>query len=450
MSPAAPRGHPTARPEGLPAQGRSRLLRERFSGLWRHPDFLKLWVGQTISVFGTQITLLALPLTAVLMLDASAAQMGLLGAAERAPFLLVGLFAGVWVDRLRRRPILIGADLGRAALLGWIPLAAAFGWLRIEHLYVVGFLAGVLTVFFDVAYMAYLPALVRREQLVEGNSKLEVSNSVAMIAGPGLAGGLVQLVTAPVAIVVDALSYLGSALSLAFIRRPEPAPRAVGARPVGPQGFWGEIGEGLRVVLGNPLLRAIAGCTGTSNLFSNVLFTVFVLYATRELGIGPAALGLIFAAVGPGSLLGALLAGPLARRFGLGPTIVGSIFVSGVSAFLIPLAGGPPAAAIALLAAASFLGGLGGPVYNISQVSLRQAIVPGRLQGRMNATMRFLVWGTMPIGSLLGGFLGETVGLRPTMLVGALGMTLTTLWVLLSPVRALREQPEPVEELATA
>lgn len=417
-------------------------MRSRFTGLWRHPDFMKLWVGETISLFGTQVTLLALPLVAALTLNATAAEMGYLGAAERAPFLLVGLFAGVWVDRLRRRPILIWADLGRAALLVSIPVVAVLGVLGIEQLYVIGFLVGILTVFFDVAYMSFLPVLVRRERLVEGNSKLEMSSSIALIAGPGVAGVLVQLITAPIAIVVDAASYVASALFLRSIRtsEPDPAPRAQG------QSIWGEIGEGLRVVGGNPLLRSIAGCTGTSNLFSNVTFTVFVLYATRDLRLQPAALGLIFAALGPGSLLGAVLAGRLARRLGLGATIVGAIIVGGAAGLIIPLASGPATLTVPLMMTSMFVWGLMGPVYNINQVSLRQAIVPDRLQGRMNASMRFLVWGTMPVGSLLGGFLGSTIGLRPTLAVGAIGALLSALWVLLSPVRTLREQPAPAEE----
>ncbi|MDP9381925.1 MAG: MFS transporter [Chloroflexota bacterium] len=412
------------------------------AGLWRHGDFLRLWLAQTVSVFGTQITLVALPLAAVLALDASAAQVGILGAAERAPFLLFGLFAGVWVDRLRRRPIMIWADIGRALVLGSIPVAAVLGLLCIEQLYLVGFLAGVLTVCFDVAYQSYLPALVEREQLVEGNSKLEVSNSIASIAGPGIAGVLVQILTAPIAILADSLSYLGSALLLGLIRKPEPAPA-----PRGEQRIWGEIGEGLGIVLRSPLLRAIAGCTGTSNLFSTGLFTVLVLYATRELGIEPAGYGLILAAIGPGALLGALLAARSARRFGIGPTISWSLLLSGVGLPLIPLASGPPTITVPLLAFVMFLLGLGGPIYNVNQVSLRQAITPARLLGRMNATMRFLVWGTMPVGSLLGGFLAEAIGLRQTMSVMVMGMLLAPLWVLLSPVRVLREQPRATAEL---
>src|SRR5437868_10909625 len=246
-----------------------------FSGLWRHSEFVKLWTGQTISLFGTEVSQLAIPLTAALVLNATPAQMGLLAALEYAPFLLLSLFAGVWVDRMYRRPVLIVADIGRALLLGSIPLSALLGLLRIEQLYVVGLMTGVLTVFFDVAYQSYLPVLVKREHLVEGNSKLEVSRSVAQIAGPGVAGALVQVITAPLAVLVDALSFVASVISLLLIRVREPAP----VRHDGNAGsIWSELREGLDVVLGNPLLRSIAGCTGTSNLFGNGVMAVYVLY----------------------------------------------------------------------------------------------------------------------------------------------------------------------------
>jgi MFS family permease len=410
-------------------------------GLWRHSDFVKLWTGQTISQFGSQVSQLAIPLTGALALNASPAQMGLLGAFEFAPFLVLSLFAGVWVDRMRRRPILIIADVGRAVLLGSIPVAALLGILRIEQLYVVGLLAGVLTVFFDVAYQSYLPVLVTREHLVEGNSKLEVSRSVAQIAGPGIAGALVQLITAPMAVVVDALSFVASVVSLLFIHAPEPEP----VRHDGKAGsMWAELREGLAVVLGNPLLRSIAGCTATSNLFGNAMQAIYVLYVTRELGLQPAVIGLIFAVMGPGALLGALLAGGLAKRLGLGTTIVGAIAVMGVSNLLVPLAGGPTFVLIGILMLAAFLAGVCNPVYNVNQVSLRQAITPDRVQGRMNASMRFIVWGTIPVGALLGGGLGQLIGLWPTLAAMAVCSLLAPLWLVFSPVRQLRVQPSPV------
>jgi MFS family permease len=414
----------------------------RFGGLWRHPDFLKLWAGQTVSVFGDQVGLLALPLTAVLVLHATPAEMGLLGAAERAPFLLIGLVAGVWIDRQRRRPILMGADLGRALLVGSIPVVALLARLGMGYLYCVAFAVGILTVLFDVAYQSYLPVLVTRDQLVEGNSKLEVSNSVAQVAGPSVAGMLVQLLTPPLALIADALSFVVSVVSLGYIRTPEPEPAHVSKQ----LGLREELREGMATVLKSPLLRAIAACTATANLFSNAAFAVFVLYATRDLAIGPAALGLVLAATGPGGLLGALFASRVGRWLGLGPTIVGAVLVGGIGWWLVPLASGPPTVAALMLAAGFFVASLGGPLYNINQVSLRQAITPHRLLGRMNATMRFLVWGTMPIGSLLGGYLGTTIGLRPTLAITAVGSSLAFLWVFLSPVRQLRFAPSISED----
>jgi MFS family permease len=412
------------------------------SGLWRHSEFVKLWTGQTISQFGTQVTQLAIPLTAALVLNATPAQMGLLGAFEFAPFLLLSLFAGVWVDRMRRRPVLIVTDIGRTVLLGSIPVAAVLGVLRMEQLYVVALLTGGLTVFFDVAYQSYLPVLVSREHLVEGNSKLEVSRSVAQIAGPGIAGALVQVASAPIAVLVDSLSYVASVLSLSLIRTPEPPPVSAHEH----SGMWAQLREGLAVVLGNPLLRSIAGCTATSNLFGNAMQAVYVLFLTRDLGLEPAAIGIVFALGGPGALLGAVVAGPLARRLGLGATIILAILLAGLANLLVPLSvlGGSAIGSTVMLMIAAFGSGLGGTTYNINQVSLRQAITPDQVQGRMNASMRFIVWGTIPIGALLGGALGQLIGVFPTIVVMVIAETLAPAWVAFSPVRQLRAQPVPV------
>ncbi len=422
-------------------------MRFQFTGLWRDSDFMKLWIGETVSLLGSQITPFALPLVAILVLNATPDQMGILGAVEFAPFLLIGLFAGVWIDRRRRRPILIGADIARTLLLATIPIAAMLNALSMMQLYIVGFLVGIFTVFFDVSYQSYLPALVKREKLVEGNSKLEISRSVATIAGPGLAGQLVQLVTAPIAIAIDAVSFLVSAIFLSLIRVPEPDPVPHGER----RSFWMEIREGLNVVLGNPLLRSIAGCTATANLFGSIMGAVLLLYLTRVLHIEPGLLGLIFSIGSIGALVGALYAGRAAQRFGVGPTIVGSALLGGLGSLFIPFAAGPLPVIAVLLIGAQFLMGLSGTIYNINQVSLRQTITPDRLQGRMNATMRFMVWGTMPIGSLIGGGMGTALsnsmgdgpGLQATLLIGAVGGVLAFLWVFMSPVRALWAHPEP-------
>ena len=412
------------------------------TSLWRHSDFLKLWTGESISLLGSQITFLALPLTAVIWLEATPFEMGLLGALEFAPFLLFSLVAGVWADRLPRRPILILANIGRALLLGSIPWMALSDRLSMSFLYVIAFGVGVLTVFFDVAYQSYLPVLVTREQLVEGNSKLEGSRSVAEIAGPALAGGLVQTFTAPFAIAVDAVSFLVSALFLRLIRRREEAAHKVEKwKPM-----WGEIKEGLAVVFHSPILRSIAGCTATNNFFSNVRFAVLTIYVVRELGIQPGLLGIIFAVGSLGALIGALQGSAIARRWGIGPTLVGAVSVGSLGSLALPAAQGPMTFAVAMLMLGLFVSSSANPVYNITQVSLRQSIVPLRLQGRMNASMRFLVWGTIPLGSLTGGALGEVIGIHTTLLIGAIGGLLAVIWVYFSPVRRLIEPPVIEEE----
>jgi len=361
--------------------------------------------------------------------------MGVLNAAEFAPWLLFGLLAGAWADRVRRRPLLIAADLGRALLLGSIPVAGLLGALHLAQLYAVAFLAGSLGVGFGVAYQAYLPTLVARERVLEGNSKLELSASVASVAGPGIAGGLVQLATAPLAIGLDALSYLASALSLAMIGAPEP-PLATQER----RQLWPEVREGLHLVLGNPLLRALAASSATNNFFANVLFAVYILYLTRALAVTPAILGAIFAVGSVGTLLGAAATTRLTRRLGLGSTMVGAALFLGVGNLLVPLAGSSTAA-VPLLLAARLLSGFALPPYNINLVSLRQVVTPDRLQGRVNASMRFFSAGAMPLGALAGGALGQTIGLRPTLALGAAGTLVGVLWLLRSPLRHLRTPP---------
>ena len=416
--------------------------RPRRPSLLRHRDFVNLWSAETISQFGTQVTFLALPLIAAQILHVSPFEFGLLTTIEFLPFILLSLPAGVWVDRLPRRPILIIGDIGRAISLATIPVAFLFDALTIWHLYAVGFVNGCLTVFFDIAYQAYLPSLVDREDLVEGNSKLETSRSAAQIAGPGTAGFLVGLVTAPFAILLDAISFLVSALFVVAIRRREPPVERPTLAPgtKGP-GMRQEVADGLRYVLRNRYLRAIAACTGSSNFFSNIAFAILVLYLVRDVGLRPEELGIAFSFGAVGFLVGAVLSNRISTRLGVGPAIVLSAFFFGPGLLLIAVA--PPGAELVFIVAGQALIGLSTAVYNITQVSFRQAITPERMQGRMNATMRFIVWGTIPVGSVLSGFLGGVIGLRETILIGAIGSFLPVLPVLLSPVRSLREMPEP-------
>jgi len=415
-------------------------------GLWRHPDFLKLWSAQTVSQFGSAITGLALPLVAVVVLDASAFAVSALFVVEFLPFVLFAIPTGVWVDRLRRRPILVVADLARAALLATIPLAHAFGALSMGHLYVVAFLAGIGTVFFDVSYQSYLPSVVARDRLVEGNSKLEVSRSTASIAGPGAGGGLVSAIGAPAAIVFDAVSFVVSAFFLFWIRKPEEvAPAADGApRP----SMLADAREGLGYVLRHPYLRPIATCTATSNLFWSMATAIYVVYAVRQLGLSAAMLGLTFSVGQIGPLAGALTANRVSARLGVGRTILGAAISFGAALVLVPLA--PRSFPIPFLVLAFLVAGFASVIYNITQVSLRQAITPARMQGRMNAVIRFLVWGTMPVGALAGGALGTAIGLREAMWIAAVGAFLTFLPILLSPVRGLVAIPEPLEEPVAA
>ena len=412
--------------------------------LLRHPDFVKLWSAETISQFGTQVTLLALPIIAATTLNVTPFEFGLLGTIEFLPFILLSLPAGVWVDRLPRRPILIVGDLVRAAALISIPVAFALDALTIWQLYVVGFINGCATVFFDVAYQSYLPSLVDRDQIVDGNAKLQTSQSAAQISGPGVAGVLIGALAAPFAIALDALSFVASALFMFAIRRhetaPEPRLNERGERP----SMRSEISEGLRYVGGNRLLRSIAATTGTSNFFGNIGQSILILYLVRQLSFTPELLGLAFSVGSVGFLVGALVANRVATRFGIGPTILGSAFIFGPSMLAIAIA--PRDLAAPFVAASGALAGLGGAIYNINQVSLRQAITPERMQGRMNATMRFIVWGTIPIGSILGGFLGGALGLHQTIWISAIGGLVVFLPILLSPVPALKRIPEPGPE----
>ena len=407
--------------------------------LWRHPDFLKLWVGDTISQFGSQITFLAIPLTAAVLLGATPFEMGLLGTIEMLPFLLISLPAGVWVDRLPRRRILISGDLVRAVALGTIP---GVWFMRPEllgmpWLYVVAIVGGTATVFFDAAYQAYLPSLVERDQLIEGNQKLELSRSTAQLTGPGIAGALISFLSAPVTIAVDAVSFLVSAAAVWLIRKPEPAPEPKPAGHAG--GMLAEIREGLGVVTGSPILRSIAACTATSNLSTSIAFAAFFIFLTRDLALDAARIGLIFAIGNVGGLVGALIAGRVPKLIGTGPAIVGSAIFG--TAFLWLNAAATRETAFAILVFTGLTTQIGNQVYNVNQVSLRQAITPDRLQGRMNASMRFIVWGTIPVGTFLGGVLAELIGVRQAIFVGSLMALTAFLFVFFSPVRRMKEPP---------
>ena len=408
-------------------------------GLWRHRDFMKLWTGQTISQLGDEVTQLAIPLVAALTLEVTPFEFGLLGVLQFLPFILLTIPAGVWVDRMRRRPIMIGANVGRAVLLTSIPVSFLTGWLTLWQLYVVAFAIGCLEVFFDVAYQSYLPSVVERDRLVEGNAKLEISVSATSFIGPSIAGFLAELLRPAIAIFFDVVSYLGSIVFLILIRRPEVPPQphdpATGPRPSMRQ----DATEGLRYVLGHRYLRYIAACTGTLNLFGNLGGAILILYIVQQLGLTAGTIGIVLSIGNLGVLVGALLSERVGRWIGIGPTIVWSALFSSFSLIAVALA--PREAPVPFLIAGGFIGTVTAVIYNVNQVSLRQAITPDRMLGRMNATMRFIVWGTIPIGALAGAVLGGVIGLQATIWVGAIGSFLGFLPVLLSPVRSLKEIP---------
>lgn len=471
--------------------------------LFRHPNYLRLWTAASVSLFGTQISQIAIPFIAAVVLNAPAGEVGLLTTIEFLPFLLFTLPAGVWVDRFPKKRILVLGDLGRAVMLLSIPIAYALGVLTIWQLYVVGFVNGLMTVFFDVADQSYLPVILDRDELVEGNSKLQLSQSAAQILGQPIGGGFVALLGAPVAVLVDSVSYVASAGLIVSIRErlrrrgddpsadaaasgieprqappglgePAPTPFAEGtfiaetsvagtgvadtqewdggedaaaAAPATPPGGMGrQIRDGLRFILRHEYLGNIAATTATSNLFTNIGAAIFPVFAYKVLLLTPAAVGTIGGLAGAGVLVGALITSRIQARLGVGWTIVLSAMTFGPIGLLVPLANHDTA--FWLLSASFFLGSLNNVVYNVSQVSLRQAITPEHFLGRMNATMRFLVWGTIPIGSLIGAALSEIVGVTTTVWISAILATFTFLPVFLSSVRRVRVIPTGDPEAA--
>ena len=411
---------------GAPKQRRLR------GALWHDGDFLRFWSAQTVSQFGSQVSGLALPFVAILALRATTFEIAALGAIEFAPFALLTLPAGVWVDRMRRRPLMIAADWGRAVALGSVPVAWAAGGLTLAQLYVVGFFAGCLTVFFDVAYQSYLPSLVSREHLTEGNSKLEVSRAAAEVAGPGLAGLLVTAITAPYAVAADAASFAASALFATRITRPEaPLPAAEKRLRMST-----EIKDGLRYTLRHPLLRPLIAQIGLQNLFNNMVGAILVLYAVRGLHLSAAKVGLAFSLGNIGLLVGAPIAGRIAARFGIGPTLVWGGFATGCAYLFVAAA--PRSLAIPFLALAQFIWSAGAILYFVNGISLIQSITPDHMLGRVNASRRFAVWGVIPLANLCGGAIGARLGLHTAIWIGAVGASLSIAPLLVSPMHSVR------------
>jgi Na+/melibiose symporter-like transporter len=408
-----------------------------------HRNFRQLWVGDAFGQFGAQLTGLVLPIFAVTVLDATPWQMGALTAAETAAFLVIGLPAGAWVDRMRKRRTLIVADLVRAAALAVVVVAAATGTASIPLLIAAALVISAATVFFDVAHQSYVPGLVGLDHVVEGNSKLQATQSVAMVVAPAVGGALLRVISAPALIATTVGTYLVSALWLGRIRHEETLPRREDRRPLRT-----EIAEGLRFVVHQPLLRRIVACTSLGNLFGSIGGALMVIFALRVVGLDEAALGLVFSLSAVGGLLGAVAAERMARWVGEARIIPVSAVAGGLTYALNPLAlvladVAPPAA---VLVVAGFGFSFWVVVYNVAQVSFRQRLCPPALLGRMNASVRFIVWGTMPIGGLLGGWLGTAVGVEGSLWVAAVGMTLAALPVVLSPLRTLTALPRPTDD----
>lgn len=405
--------------------------------LLRQPEFLKFWAAQSISQLGDQITYLALPLVAVLTLDASAAQMGLLTAAELMPHLLFSLAAGVWIERrANRRRLMIVADIVRAGLLVSVPLAAAFGLLTFPQLYVVGFLVGTCAVLFDISWATLFISVVPRRDVVDANSKLSATRALSFVVGPSIAGVLVQLLTAPVTLLADAMSFIGSALFLGRIRTEEPS--AANREESALQ----SLRTGFRYVFGDELIRPSLFCTATINLFNYVFHAIFILYATKTLGVEPGLLGLVLGAGAVGGIVGAFLAVRVERLIGLGPAYTLGCVLFPLPLVLVPLASGSETRIVAMLGLAEFFCSVGVMVLDVNGNSMSFLRTPDRLRSRMSGTYRFVNYGVRPLGALLGGALGTAIGLQATLWIGVLGALAGVLFLFFSPIPRLREVAE--------
>ena len=403
--------------------------------LWRDRDFLKLWAGQTISEVGSRITREGVPITAVMMLHASPVDMGLLTALGGIATLLVAPLAGVIADRYRLRPILIAADLGRALVIAMIPIAAANGFLRLWTLYVVIAAAGVLSVLFDVGYQSLTPTLVDKSRILEANSKLAMSASTAEAIGPALSGSLIQLLTAPIAMALDAASFLVSAGSLVMIRKPETVKPAVEHWP-----SFRELTAGFRFVFAHPILRPLAQRAATTSFFWGFFAALYVLYAIDYLKFSPFILGIVVTLGGVSSLIGSSVIPWVGRRLQPGTTLIAAALLQGLASLFIPFAPGPGLVAILCMGASQLLGDVSFPVYAVQELTIRQTLAPENMLGRVNAAMQLLFRGILPVGALAGGTLAQYVGVKPTLFVCSLGILLSNLWLVFSPVRTLKRE----------
>jgi MFS family permease len=400
--------------------------------LWRNPAFVRLWIARAISTLGSRMTATAIPLVAAITLEASPQQMAWLVIAGQLPDVLFGLVAGAWVDRGRRGSLLAGAEIGRAAALAMIPLAAALGVLTFPLLWMVAFTSGVLGLIFSIASVAILPAVVTRAQIIDANAKLSMSDAVVGVVAPGLGGGLIQLIGAPRAILAQTVSAFTSGMSLRGIARSEPTRES----PSRSGGLWGEIRDGLRQTVATPILRALTMASAVFAIGLAMQATVTILYLTRDLGMSPAAIGLITVCGGLGSVVGAAVASRVAKRIGAGMAIIGGTLLEVVAAIAVPVAGMFPLT-LAILFGGQLVNGFGVSVYSVNNVSLRQQIVAPEFLGRITSARRFLTFCVAPVGALLGGWLGSAIGLGPTLAVttGVLALGVVVMWR--SPIRSV-------------
>ncbi len=413
------------------------------SNLWRNPDFLKFWFGDTVTQFTGQITALVLPTIAILTLEVTDFELGILNALGFIAFPIFALFVGVFIDRVKRKPVMVTANIIRLITLATIPVAFVLGILNLYQLYAVALTMGTCAVFFDVGYQSYLPSLVKKEEVIDGNQKLQASVSAAQVIGPSVASGLMGLVGAALSAVADVAGFFISVLTLVWIRKQENEPKRFTA--IGQRRFFREMKEGIKVVTSNNLLWTQAGCTAIMNLGSNIFGVAILLYAYRVLGISEGIIGIAFSIGALGFVLGVFASPFITRKLGFGRAIALSTLVS-FGLLISLLAGG--GYAVIVIGIAYFISNLGIPIYNINMVSLRQIITPNKLQGRMNATMRTIVWGTIPVGSFLGGIFSSNLGLVPTLIIGSVVSGSAILWIVLGPVFRLQKCPEPLVEEA--
>jgi MFS family permease len=408
---------------------------------WRvlvdYPNFRRLFGGSSVSLLGSSVTTVALPLTAVLVLGASPVQMGLLGAVSFLPHLVLGLPAGVWVDRLSYRRVIVGADLLAAAALAAVPILAATGLLQMWQLYLVVVVTGTCSLFSVIAAQSFAPILVPRRELLAANSAFALSNSVVATSGSALGGVLVQLLTAPVAIVVDAASFLLSAISNARITVTSRSTATEPAKESIFKSIWG----GLRAALEHPALRATTIAATVGALAGQMQAVIVVLFLVRDLGLSAGLVGLVIAVAGVAGIVGATIGVQITGRLGNGPTFIVGMTLSSLAGLVMAAAGGPAALVLAVLIVAQLLHGWGPTLYGINQQTIRQILIAPEFLARTQATWRFLVFGMQPIGALLGGTLGALVGFRATLVISSLVMLTGTTVALLSPLRTLRRLP---------